>query len=270
MYESFYQLREKPFASAPDPRFVFLAPPHRTALMMLEDMLAGAPAVCLVTGPAGAGKTTLIQYLLTRIRRPTNVGMIDQFDAGSSMLRLVCKSFDLEADKRDSRLLKGFRRFLLDEQARDHKVVLIVDDAERLCADQLQSLGELSAEINRKGLLLQLILVGQRPLRGEIRSPRLLELAAMVSADCDLGELSAIDTRRYIYHRLRIAGGRLSTFTETAILRIHEASGGLPRVINHYCELGLMAGAQAGAEVVNTRMMMDIIQEQKSRLAMAS
>jgi general secretion pathway protein A len=271
MYESFYHLKEAPFAQRPDPRFVFLAPPHRTTLMMLEDMLAGETALCLVTGQAGSGKTTLIHYLLTRIRRPTNVGMVTGAQAGASLLRSVFASFELEArSRRDARLAKQFRLFVRDERVRGHHVVLIVDDAERLNSRELQTLSELLRDINSKGTQLQVILVGQRPLRGVIRSPELLRLTEQVGADCDVGELSPVDTRRYIYHRLRVAGGRLSTFTETAILRVHEVSGGIPRLINQYCEWGLQKGAAAGAEIINTRMMVDVIQEQYTRLQLAS
>jgi general secretion pathway protein A len=265
MYQSFYHLKEQPFAQRPDPRFVFLAPPHRTTLMMLEDMLAGEAAFCLVTGQSGSGKTTLIQYLLTRIRRPTNVGLISGSQIGTSLLQSVCASFELEAkSKRDARLAKQFRLFVRDERARGHHVVLIIDDAEQLKLPDLVTLSALSRDINRKGTQLQIILVGQRQLRGVIRSPELLQLAAQIGADCDIGELSPVDARRYIYHRLRVAGGHLSTFTETAILRVHEVSRGIPRLINEFCELGLQQGAAAGAEIINTRMMVDIIQERQA------
>jgi type II secretory pathway predicted ATPase ExeA len=268
MYESFYHLKEAPFAQRPDPRFVFLAPPHRTTLMMLEDMLAGETALCLVTGQPGSGKTMLINYLLTRIRRPTNVGMVSGTQTGASLLQRVCTSFELEAkSRRDSRLAKQFRLFVQGERARGHCVLLIVDDAEQVNSRELLTLSELLRDINRKETQLQIILVGQRQLRSVIRSPELLQLAKQVGADCDIGELSPVDARRYIYHRLRIAGGQLSTFTETAILRIHEVSDGIPRLINQFCEWGLQQGAAAGAETINSRMMMDIIQKRQTQQA---
>ena len=39
MYTAFYGLREKPFALAPDPRFLFLASSHREALAHDADLL---------------------------------------------------------------------------------------------------------------------------------------------------------------------------------------------------------------------------------------
>ena len=39
MYEQFYGLREKPFALAPDPEFLFLGRHHRRALTLLEYAL---------------------------------------------------------------------------------------------------------------------------------------------------------------------------------------------------------------------------------------
>lgn len=39
MYESYYGLREKPFALVPDPAFMYPSRHHQFALMMLEEEL---------------------------------------------------------------------------------------------------------------------------------------------------------------------------------------------------------------------------------------
>lgn len=270
MYESFFQLREKPFALTPDPDFLFLAPPHRKALMMLEYSLATQTPFCLISGEVGSGKTTLIRYLLKRISEPTNVGVISNTSLQfGRLLQWICSAFGLEhAGKETVELHEMFVRFLQDEHTRGHRVVLIVDEAQNLGRARLEELRVLS-NVNDKRLLLQIILVGQPELRAVVRSPQMLQLAQRIGADYHLSGLSALDTRRYIYHRLRTAGGKMSIFTETAILRIHEASRGIPRLINHYCDLGLLCACAEKLDCVNTKFITQIIDEERAKKLLA-
>jgi general secretion pathway protein A len=270
VYESFYHLREKPFALTPDPDFIFRASPHRRALALLEYSVVMRTPFCLITGEAGSGKTTLVRYFLERIREPCVVGLIS--NAGQRfgwLLRSVCVSFDLDHAGMDkAELHQLFRRFLLAQHARDRKVVLIVDDAQNLGRTQLEELRMLS-NFNDKGMLLQIILVGQPELREDIRSPEMLQLAQRIGGECNIRPLSALETRRYIYHRLRVAGGRLNTFTTTAILYIHKASGGIPRLINHYCDMALLCGCADRLEYINTSFILQVIEDQRGRRLLA-
>ena len=57
MYTQFYGLREKPFSLSPDPRYLYLAEPHREALAhLLYGIEQGEGFIC-VTGEVGTGKT---------------------------------------------------------------------------------------------------------------------------------------------------------------------------------------------------------------------
>ena len=64
MYEKFYNLREKPFSIAPNPDYLYLSEKHANALTFLEYGLSEKTGFILLTGEVGAGKTTLIKYLL--------------------------------------------------------------------------------------------------------------------------------------------------------------------------------------------------------------
>jgi general secretion pathway protein A len=270
MYQSFYKLKERPFALPPDPDFLFLAPPHRSALTMLEYSLAIQTPFCLITGDIGSGKTTLIRYLLKRIKDPTHVGVISNTNLHfGRLLQWICMSFGLaHTGKEAIELYEIFVRFLNEEYANGHRVVLIVDEAQNLGRARLEELRVLS-NINDKRTLLQIILVGQPELRSAIRSPQMLQLAQRIGGDYHLAGLSAIDTRRYIYHRLRVAGGRLSIFTENAIVKIHKASRGIPRLINQYCDLGMLCAAADGLDCINTKFIGQVIEEQHAKQLMA-
>jgi general secretion pathway protein A len=64
MYTAFYELKEEPFRLTPDPRFLHLADPHRTALKALLQGVLQRKGFIVVAGPVGTGKTTLLHTAL--------------------------------------------------------------------------------------------------------------------------------------------------------------------------------------------------------------
>lgn len=81
--------------------------------------------------------------------------------------------------------------------------------------------------------LLQILLVGQPELKVKLQLPELRQLKQRIGLRCQIPPLTAEETRLYIRNRLRIAGARdLGIFTDSAVERIREYAGGIPRVIN--------------------------------------
>jgi general secretion pathway protein A len=266
MYESFYGLKEKPFAMAPDPQFLVLARPHRRALTQLEYSLSSQAAFCLITGEVGSGKTTLIRYLLSTVGQSVTVGLISNTSANfERLLPWVCMSFGLDyGGKDDVALYDLFTRFLIDQYSKSHKVVLIFDEAQNLGAARLEELRVLSNINAEKHLLLQTILVGQPELRAIIRAPQMLQLAQRISACCHIDALSAAETCTYVRHRLRVAGGPLRLFTSEAIRLAHHHSRGIPRLINLYCDRALVYGYADGLPRIEADLMAEVIEDRRA------
>ena len=77
MYESFYGFKEKPFNLNPDPDYLFMSQTHENAHTHLEYAVAENKGFVVITGEIGAGKTTLINYLLKKIQQEIHVGVIN-------------------------------------------------------------------------------------------------------------------------------------------------------------------------------------------------
>ncbi|MEJ2684319.1 MAG: hypothetical protein P8Z71_07985 [Candidatus Sulfobium sp.] len=67
-------------------------------------------------------------------------------------------------------------------------------------------------------------------------------LKQRVAVRIRLQAFSEDNTRDYIRHRLKVAGGERLVFAEPAISRIYQFSQGSPRLINTICDNALLEG----------------------------
>ncbi len=270
MYEAFYGLTDKPFSMLPDPGFLYLSKQHQTALSLLEYALVNQAGFCVVTGEPGAGKTTLLRKLLEIVEDNIAVGMItNTHKSFGDLLDWVLSAFNIHESGLDKvQQNQKFTDFLLDQFARGKSALLIVDEAQNIKAETLEELRMLSNVNSEKDQLLQIILAGQPALKETLRQPELMQFAQRIGVDYHLDKLDAQETCNYIQHRLVTAGATDDVFTPSACLRIHEYSGGTPRLINLICDTAMVYGfadqmrridASAIDEMVRQRMQDSVV-----------
>jgi type II secretory pathway predicted ATPase ExeA len=266
MYEVFYGLKEKPFSLLPDPAYLFLSEKHQTALTLLEYSLVNQAGFCVISGVAGAGKTTLIRHLLSQFGDDVSVGLVTgTHPSFGELLRWILMAFELD-DSSDSlpRLYQVFMNFLIEQYARNRNTVLIVDEAQNLSVDILEELRMLSNINADKDQVLQIILVGQPGLRDTLRRPNLEQFAQRIAVDYHIDPLSAEETYHYIGHRLGIAGGDPALFEKAATQSIYDYSGGVPRAINLLCEDALVCAHAEGAPHISARQVNTVVRERQA------
>ena len=76
MYLKFFGLNEKPFAIAPDPRYLYLSERHAEALAHLMYGINEAGGFVQLTGEVGTGKTTIVRSLLAQAPRDAEIALI--------------------------------------------------------------------------------------------------------------------------------------------------------------------------------------------------
>ncbi len=265
MYESFYGLRERPFSILPDPGFLYFSRRHKVAIGLLEYGLQQSVGFSVVTGPIGTGKTTLIRYLLARTGGNLGVGLIADMHAGvTDPLPRVLLAFGLDTRvASEVGQLQSFSRFVAEQAVQARRTVLIIDEAQNLGIEALEKLRLLS-NLNADSPMLQIILTGQPGLKEKLCRPELEQLAQRVIVDYQLEPLDRDDTRHYIAHRIRIAGGSSeSLFDEQACNAVHQHSRGVPRLINVLCETALVYGYADQKSGIDAQTVHDVVADRR-------
>lgn len=266
MYEEFYGLRERPFALAPDPEYLYLGRHHRRALTLLDYALQGGTGFALVTGRVGCGKTTVVRTALKRNQQNLNIGFIANTHRGfGALLPWVARAVGMKfGAPSESELYELFVQHLLAEYAAGRRVVLLIDEAQNLHRDALEELRVLSNVNSGKDLLLQTILIGQPELRDELSRRELAQFAQRISVDYHMDGLTREETRGYIRHRLEIAGGSADLIAPDAVELVHTRTGGTPRLINQVCDTALVYGFSAGAACIGIELVAEVLDDRQA------
>lgn len=140
-------------------------------------------------------------------------------------------------------LLMSLEAFLVNQTVQGKRCLLIVDEAQNLAPNAVEELRMLSNFQFGNQALLQSFLVGQPEFREILQSPKMQQLRQRVIAACHIGPMDLEETRGYIEHRLKCAGGTgRPHFDPEAFEAIFVASGGIPRRINSICDRLLLLG----------------------------
>ncbi len=266
MYLDFYNLTEQPFNVTPDPKFLYMTEQHATALNHLMFGISQRKGFVLLTGEVGTGKTTLCRRLLSQLGSRYDTALIlNPMLTQTQLLRAVATEFGLQCSRRD-RLgyLTALNSFLLDISSRGRDAVLIIDEAQDMSVDLLETTRLLSNLETDSQKLLQIVLAGQPELREKLRRPSLRQLAQRITVRHHLRSMTRAETARYISHRLSIAGGKAAlSFDDESVNQIYEFTGGTPRLINAVGDKVLLAGYATGRRTINSEIVRMAINDLK-------
>ncbi|MBI5578645.1 MAG: OmpA family protein [Deltaproteobacteria bacterium] len=263
MYLNFYRLNSKPFQITTDTRFLWLGEKHSEALATLKYGILEDKGFLLLTGDVGTGKTALIKLLVKSIDISAIVATIpDPSLEAADFFNILAEEFKMDrrfASKGD--FLIYFKQFLLKAHTTDKKVLLIIDEAQRLHHDLLEQIRLLSnIELeNRK--LINIFFVGQTEFNRTLLEERNKAVRQRITVHYHIEPLAELETQQYIRHRLGVAGCKTEIFTIDAMRRIHAFSAGYPRLINIICDHALLTGYAGGTKAIDVSLIRDCEKE---------
>ncbi len=253
MYLDHYGLKRAPFNLSSDSAFLWAGAKHRAALDTLKEGILEGEGFVLLTGDVGTGKSTLVEAFphLNEIATIT-VTIPDPDLAPLDFLNFLSKEFGMErkfADREE--FLRHFKGFLLGSYAAYSKVLVIIDEAQRLNAVLLAEVRQL-ARIEMAGRrMLKIFFVGQTEFNDLLMEERNAAVRNEIVAAHHIQPLDSRESAQYIAHRLAVAGTKRSLFTPRALMRIHALTAGYPRTINVLCDHCLLRGFATGAKLID-------------------
>ena len=245
LYKEHFGLRQEPFNITADPAFLYLSRSHREALAQLSYGIKARKGFVVLTGEVGTGKTTLINGLLDELDSDTRTALIFSHIANPfDLLRYTCNEFGLKSAPHSRNdfyeYLALLNDYLYESYRSGNNCALIIDEAQNLSSEVLESVRLLSNFETSKDKLLQILLVGQPELSQRLNSQELRQLKQRVTVRYQLRSLTLKECQAYISSRLQVAGGDPLLFTPSAVELIYSYSAGIPRVINVICDGALM------------------------------
>jgi general secretion pathway protein A len=251
MYESYWQLQQKPFEMGADPRFYYPAETHQAALLKLRYAVESCRGGTLLAGPSGCGKTLIIS-LLPQMLGPACAPFVHLvFPQMSAPELLAYLAGELTGQQYPEgcpgvqESVRQIERFLTENTARGRRAVVVVDEAQ-LCDDPA-TLEAIRLLLNfepagQPGLTL--FLSGQTSLLPIL--DRMPQLEERLGVKCLLRAFSPDETAAYVQHRLKVAGAIEPIFEPEALVTLHHLTHGVPRRINRLCDLALLIGYAEG------------------------
>lgn len=269
MYEAFYGLKENPFGTTPDPRYLYKSKAHREALAYLAQGVFLKKGFLALTGEVGVGKTTVVRAFVQTFHPCLDVSFVlnTKVDFREMMYMLLSDfGVDIKSESKVA-MLAQLNEFLIGRYAENRNPLIVIDEAQNLTAEVLEELRMLSNLETNQQKLIQIVLVGQPELWDLLQREDLRQLRQRIPGVCQMKLLSRDEVYRYIRYRLAVAGlnnGQL-VFAEAALDGVFDLSSGIPRLINMLCDRVLLRGYLLRARAIEP----DLVAEAARELGLA-
>ena len=259
MYQSHFGLASLPFTITPDTGFFHNAGTHQEALNVLLVALRTGEGFIKVTGEVGTGKTLLCRQLLNRLEDDFVTAYLPNPFLNPTALRMaLAEELGIQFARNigQHRLLKLINERLVELSGAGKRVVLLLDEAQAMPDDSLEALRLLTNLETEHDKLMQVVLFGQPELDRRLAREHLRQLRQRILFSHRLQPLNAAALRAYVEHRLRVAGYRGDAlFSARALRQLHQASRGIPRLVNVLCHKALLAAFGRGDGHIDHRHM---------------
>lgn len=250
MYEQFFGLKEMPFSVMPDPRYAYRSLGHKIAEGKMRFAADHKSGLAVLTGPIGAGKTTIANMLVADWSDDTGktIAYLPTADdrGRAAFVRRVMDGFGVQtqrvyrnyADNRDA-----LERYLLETHNKGLHAVLVIDEAQKIHPDNFDTLTDFTNFQTATEKFLTIILIAQDNFSNKLRGKD--AFTSRIAFTGHLDPLSPDDMARMIAHRLRIGGAKvrdkpapkdedavpdLSAYlTNEALVEVFKITKGVPR-----------------------------------------
>jgi type II secretory pathway predicted ATPase ExeA len=263
MYLEYWGFRLLPFENVPDPDFFYLSETHKEALTRLLYATRERKGGALLSGDIGCGKTTLTNVYVREISgNGFDIGLlINPKLEPVELLQEILYQLNTTADPPDTKVkcLHILNEKMLENMKQNKDTLLVIDEAQLLTEENLEEIRLLQNFQLNDRQLLTVVLVGQTELRNRISNMEHID--QRIAIRYHLEPFNLDDTISYIRFRLEKAGSKENVFDSEAMEKIYDHSGGVPRKINHLCDLALLLGFSNKEKMINSQIIEGVLND---------
>lgn len=240
MYTQYFNLNILPFENVPDPLFFYNQGDHARIRKQISGSLQSGRGLIVVTGPIGSGKTTLSQMIKADF--PENIKLIWMAEPPANSIDLylfLAQELGLQPlSPEKTFVMRDIRNALLKINSEEKKCLIIIDESHLMSDDVINGIRLLNNLEEGSIKLIQLLLLGQEELLEMINRPAMEPFKQRIATLETLGRMNVDAIRKYISHRIKVAGGTPDLISDTGweALSIAFQAGGTPRTINSLCD----------------------------------
>jgi type II secretory pathway predicted ATPase ExeA len=249
---SYFNLSDNPFSREIKTESLKALPGIKEAEEQLQ-ILFDIKGIGILTGKSGTGKSCLLRKIedsqprglcKTHYICHTSVGVLGFYTH-------ICNALGLEPSGRRASMFKAIHDHILNMNQTNHiHPILIIDEADKLGNHILQEI-RLIANFNYDSYdAITILLCGQENLLQKLGLSILESLANAVTVTVRINTLKREETYSYIEQRVNDVSEGNPIFTQSAMNLIHNASGGVMRVINNMGEHALIKAYLSGSATV--------------------
>ena len=233
-----------PFGHTPDTELFCQTKTHREALNVLLFSINSGESFCKIIGEVGSGKTMLCRVLIRKLEKNRKLAYIPNPNLTAKSLKYTLAKelgLKIKTNSRDDQISHSIQNRLIKLNKLHGPVVLIIDEAQALSEEALETLRLFTNIETEQQKLLQIVLFAQPELNKKINTHNLRQLNQRISFSYQLHTLNPHQTSSYIKHRLNSVciGDKITISFITAFL-VYYFSKGTPRVINIICHKALL------------------------------
>ena len=251
--QSHYGFTRMPFGRALAPGMLHRHISHAEAVARI-GWCVSERALGVITGEVGAGKTVAVRAALARLdtSRHTIIYLGNPAVGGRGLYAGIVAALGGTPRFHKATLIPQTVELLAaEDHERGRTVVLVLDEAHLLEADQLEELRLLTNADMDSHSPFAALLVGQPTLRRRIKLGTFAALDQRIGLRYAMTGMTDTETASYLAHHLKLAGRSDTLFSDDATALIHQISRGLPRAVNNLAVQALVAAYATNKAIVD-------------------
>ena len=235
-----------------DAKTAYLTPGTETLLQRLEQMTS-VHASGVIYGPNGVGKSYLVNRFLSDLDPKRYLGVVLSHStlAGSGLLRMLSHLLGKRPRfRREDNITNLAAAF---EELQPLWPVIILEEAQNLGSDAMEEFRLLSLYNTQKTQApFSFILIGDEALMPKLMLKVNAPVITRLGYGFKVSPLSYDECKGYLQSRLKEVSIFSEPFEQPVIDMLIEASGGLPRMLNHLAQRSIQAAAMENQQRITS------------------